>query len=100
MFEIGPLQHLQLTVYLPEEQFGRVKPGDQANVTTDAYPGRIFTARVDRLADQAEFTPRNVQTVEGRRNTVFAIYLSMDNTDLALMPGMWADVNFDHSTSN
>jgi multidrug resistance efflux pump len=94
MFEIGRLQHLKLTVYLPEEQFGRVKPGDQANVSVDAYPGRPFTARVDRLADQAEFTPRNVQTVEGRHNTVFAVYLSLENTDLALMPGMWADVNF------
>ena len=94
MFEIGPLQKLQLTVYLPEEQFGRVKPGDLASVTVDAYPGRTFTAQVDRLADQAEFTPRNVQTVEGRRNTVFAVYLSLENTDLALMPGMWADVNF------
>jgi HlyD family secretion protein len=94
MFEIGPLQKLQLTIYLPEEQFGRVKPGDQARVTMDAYPGRTFTARVDRLADQAEFTPRNVQTAEGRRNTVFAVYLSLENPDLALMPGMWADVNF------
>jgi HlyD family secretion protein len=60
----------------------------------DAYPGRDFTARVDRLADKAEFTPRNVQTVEGRRDTVFAIYLSLDNYDLALMPGMWADMTF------
>jgi HlyD family secretion protein len=94
LFEIGDLQHLQITVYLPEEQFGLVKPGDQAQVSTDAYPERVFTARVDRLADQAEFTPRNVQTVEGRRNTVFAVYLSLDNADLALVPGMWADVSF------
>jgi HlyD family secretion protein len=94
MFEIGPLQNLQLTVYLPEEQFGRVKPGDQASVKVDAYPNRTFTAHVDRLANQAEFTPRNVQTAEGRRQTVFAIYLSLDNADLALMPGMWADVTF------
>jgi HlyD family secretion protein len=94
LFEIGDLQRLQLTVYLPEEQFGKVKPGDQARVTTDAYPGRNFTARVDRLSDQAEFTPRNVQTVEGRRDTVYAVHLSLDNADLAIVPGMWADVNF------
>ena len=94
LFEIGPLQKLQLTVYLPEEKFGTVKPGDHATVKVDAYPGRTFTAQVDRLSDKAEFTPRNVQTVEGRKDTVFAIYLSLDNSDLALMPGMWADVTF------
>jgi HlyD family secretion protein len=94
IFEIGDLHNLQVTVYLPEEQFGRVKPGDQVSVKVDAYPNRTFTARVDRLANQAEFTPRNVQTAEGRHDTVFAVYLSMDNSDLALMPGMWADADF------
>jgi HlyD family secretion protein len=94
IFEIGDLHNLQVTVYLPEEQFGRVKPGDQVSVKVDAYPNRTFTARVDRLANQAEFTPRNVQTAEGRHDTVFAVYLSMDNADLALMPGMWADADF------
>ncbi len=44
------------------------------------------------IADQAEFTPRNVQTVEGRKSTVFAIRLSISNPDLALKPGMPADV--------
>jgi HlyD family secretion protein len=94
LFEIGELKQLQLTVYLPEEKFGLVKYGDHASVAVDAYPGRTFTAVVDRLANQAEFTPRNVQTVEGRRDTVFALYLSLDNSDLALLPGMWADVTF------
>lgn len=94
LFEIGDLQHLQLTVYLPEEYFGLVKPGDESPVATDAYGDRTFTAIVDRLASQAEYTSRNVQTVEGRRDTVFAMYLRIDNTDLALVPGMWADVTF------
>jgi hypothetical protein len=38
-----------------------------------------------------------VQTVEGRKNTVFAIKLTLDNPDLALKPGMPADVNFSAS---
>jgi HlyD family secretion protein len=94
LFQIGDLKNLQLTVYLPEDKFGLMKQGDQASVKADAYPGRTFTATVDRLADQAEFTPRNVQTVEGRRDTVFAVYLKINNDDLALKPGMWADVTF------
>jgi hypothetical protein len=49
---------------------------------------------VIRIADQAEFTPRNVQTEEGRRTTVFAVELAVDNPDGKLKPGMPADVMF------
>lgn len=94
LFELGHLNQLEVTVYLPEEKFALVKPGDTARVNVDAYPGRTFTATVLRIANQAEYTPRNVQTVEGRKDTVFAIRLSLDNTDLALKPGMPADVTF------
>ena len=94
LFQIGHLNQLEVTVYLPEEKFALVVPGEKASVTVDAYPGRTFTATVLRIADQAEYTPRNVQTVEGRKNTVFAVRLSLDNTDLALKPGMPADVSF------
>ncbi len=94
LLEIGRLESLELTVYLPGEKFALVTPGQQASVHVDAYPDRTFTATVLRLADQAEFTPRNVQTVEGRKDTVFAVRLSIQNPDLALKPGMPADVTF------
>jgi multidrug resistance efflux pump len=94
LFELGHLDKLEITVYLPEEKFALVKPGDTAQVHVDAYPERTFSATVLRIADQAEYTPRNVQTVEGRKDTVFAIRLSLDNADLSLKPGMPADVTF------
>ncbi len=94
LFQIGQLEALELTVYLPEEEFARVTPGEQAKVRVDAYPGRDFDATVLRVADHAEFTPRNVQTVEGRKDTVFAVRLSIANPDLALKPGLPADVTF------
>jgi multidrug resistance efflux pump len=94
LFQIGQLTSLEITVYLPEEQYALVRPGEQAEVQVDAYPDRIFSATVLRIADQAEFTPRNVQTVEGRKDTVYAITLSISNPDMALKPGMPADVTF------
>jgi len=94
LFQIGQLNSLEVTVYLPEEEFARVTPGEQASVHVDAYPNRTFTATVLRVADQAEFTPRNVQTTEGRKDTVFAVRLSIANPDLALKPGTPADVTF------
>jgi HlyD family secretion protein len=94
LFQIGQLSSLEITVYLPEEQYALVRPGEQAQVRVDAYPNRTFSATVLRIANQAEFTPRNVQTVEGRKDTVYAITLSISNPDLALKPGMPADVTF------
>lgn len=91
---VGRLTKLLITVYLPEDAYGAISLGQVAQVTVDSFPGRTFQATVTRIADQAEFTPRNVQTVEGRRNTVFAIELSIDNPESLLKPGMPADVVF------
>jgi HlyD family secretion protein len=49
---------------------------------------------VSRIADKAEFTPRNVQTEEGRSTTVFAVELALSNPGGLLKPGMPADVTF------
>jgi HlyD family secretion protein len=95
LFVLGKLETLQITVYLPEDSYGRVKLGQTAQVAVDSYPGVAFTASVVYIADQAEFTPRNVQTVEGRRTTVYAIKLDVPNPDGKLKPGMPADVSFE-----
>lgn len=91
---IGRLDLLELTVYLPEDQFGLVTPGQEATVRVDAYPDRVFAGTVLRVADEAEFTPTNVQTKDDRVRLVYAVVISLDNPDLALKPGMIADVTF------
>ncbi len=95
LFVLGQLNPLQLTVYLPEDKYGQVKLGQTARVSVDSQPNVTFSASVIHVADQAEFTPRNVQTVEGRRTTVYAIKLNVSNPDGMLKPGMPADVTFD-----
>jgi multidrug resistance efflux pump len=92
---LGQLESLTITVYLPEDRYGAILLGQQAEVSVDSYPGEVFQARVVHIADQAEFTPRNVQTAEGRRTTVFAVRLAITNEDGKLKPGMPADVLFE-----
>lgn len=94
LLELGRLDRLELKVYVPEEQFGTMTQGETVKVQSDAYPGRIFTGTVLRLADQAEFTPTNVQTKEDRTRLVYALVIGLDNPDLALKPGMFAEVAF------
>ncbi|MBN1887724.1 MAG: efflux RND transporter periplasmic adaptor subunit [Thermoflexales bacterium] len=93
-YVLGSLDELELVVYLPEDRYGRVKVGQVAQVTVDSHPGESFPATVVHIADQAEFTPRNVQTAEGRRVMVFAVRLSVPNSKGMLKPGMPADVVF------
>lgn len=88
------LDDLWVRVYIPEEVFGRVQPGDNATVTVDAWPGEHFKGKVVQLASRAEFTPRNVQTVESRKLQVFGVKVAIDNQARKLRPGMVADVIF------
>lgn len=95
LMTLAKLDDLKITVYIPEDRYGLIQIGQAAQVSVDSFPGRTFRARVVRVADQAEFTPRNVQTEEGRRTTVFAVELAVDNPDGQLKPGMPADVTFE-----
>jgi multidrug resistance efflux pump len=94
LLTVVDLNRLTITVFVPEDRYGQIRLGQAATVTVDSFPGQTFTATVTHIANQAEFTPRNVQTVEGRKTTVFAIELSIENADGTLKPGMPADVNF------
>ena len=91
---IAQLADVELTVYVPEDRYGQISLGDSVEITADSFPGEIFTGTVRRIADEAEFTPRNVQTVEGRKATVYAILISVPNPNLKLKSGMPVDVVF------
>ena len=93
-FALADLNNITITVYIPEDRYGQISLGQQAQVTVDSFPNETFTAEVIHIADQAEFTPRNIQTVEGRSSTVFAIKLKVTDSDGKLKIGMPADVTF------
>jgi len=91
---IAKLDTLKVTVYISEDRYGEVKLGDKVSLKVDSFPNETFTATVTRIADQAEYTPRNVQTKEERQTTVYAVELSAENPDGKLKPGMPVDVTF------
>ncbi|MDR3573547.1 MAG: efflux RND transporter periplasmic adaptor subunit [Anaerolineaceae bacterium] len=93
---VADLSKLNLKVYAPEDQYGQFTLGQVYPVTVDSFPNTTFSGRISQIAEQAEFTPRNVTTIQGRKSTVFAITLDIENngdTD-NLIPGMPADVHF------
>ncbi|MGD8402539.1 MAG: efflux RND transporter periplasmic adaptor subunit [Anaerolineales bacterium] len=94
VFTLANLEDITITVYVPEDRYGEISLGQQAEVNVDSFPGETFSAQVIYIADTAEYTPRNVQTVEGRSATVYAVKLKVDDPGGKLKPGMPADVKF------
>ena len=85
---------VMLTVYVPEDRYGQVKLGQQVSITVDSFPGETFSGTVQYISNEAEFTPRDVQTVAGREATVYAVKINVPNDKLLLKSGMAADVTF------
>lgn len=92
LLTIADLNKLTLTVYVPQDQLGQVHLDQPVAITVNSFPNRAFTGYVSRIADRAEFTPRNVATQEERVNLVFAVEITVINENGALKMGMPADV--------
>ncbi len=75
------LSHMELQVNVDEADVGEVREGQDATFTVDAYPNRLFKARIKKLR-YASTTTNNVVS--------YVAVLSVDNSDLALRPGMTA----------
>ena len=94
VMKVGNLDEVKVTVYIPEDQYGMINLGQEVVVTVDSFPEKTYAGKVTYISDEAEFTPSNVQTVEGRKSTVFAVDVTLPNPDHDLKSGMPADVKF------
>src|SRR6266446_3977337 len=91
-------KHLWVRVFVPEPWLGLLKVGDPVRVRVDSFPNKDFDGTVEQINRQAEFTPRNVQTVEDRIRQVFGVKIRLPNNDDHLRAGMAADVYFPNVT--
>ena len=86
--------HLWVRVYVPESWLGLIKLGEHVRVRVDSFPHTDFDGMVEQINRQAEFTPRNVQTVADRIKQVFGVKIRLPSDDDRLRAGMAADVYF------
>jgi HlyD family secretion protein len=90
---IGDLRHPWVRVYIGEPDIGRVRIGQEAMAMIDAYPKREFPGTLRYIADEAEFTPKNVQTRQERVKLVYEAKVYLANEEGILKPGMPTDVS-------
>ncbi|MFC1528815.1 HlyD family secretion protein [Candidatus Latescibacterota bacterium] len=88
---IAHLSSVWLTIYIGEEQLGKVSLGGKALIHIDSYPDRTFEGTVTWISPRAEFTPKNVQTRESRVDLVYAVKITLDNSEGIFKIGMPAD---------
>ena len=75
------LARMEVDANVSESDVGGIKLGDKATFTVDAYPKRTFEGTVTQVRQ----SPQTVQNV-----VTYDIVVSVDNSDLTLMPGMTA----------
>lgn len=78
--------------YLPESYLGQIKPGAEAQITTDSYPDKVYQGWVGSISPTAEFTPKNVETPELRTRLVYQVRVFACNPQHELRLGMPATV--------
>jgi HlyD family secretion protein len=91
VFSIADLSSIELKIYVDETEIGKVKPGQDADVTVDTFPAKVFKGKVSFISPEGEFTPKIIQTHKERVKLVYLVKILIPNPDLELKPGMPAD---------
>ena len=86
-------QHLWVRAYVPEAWLGLIQLGQTVSLRTDSFREE-FSGTIEQVNRAAEFTPRNVQTVEDRVRQVFGVKIRLPSDTGKLRAGMSVDVSF------
>ena len=94
---LADLDHVWLRAYINETDLGRVRLNQPVAVTSDSHPGKRYLGHVSFISDEAEFTPKSVETYEERVTLVYRIKIDLANPDHELVTGMPVDGRIDLS---
>lgn len=81
LYIVADLSEIWILAQVFQNDAGKIKPGDPAEVTIDTYPGKVFTGRVDYILPQVDMATRTVP-----------VRLVFSNSGLKLRPGMYVNV--------
>jgi Cu(I)/Ag(I) efflux system membrane fusion protein/cobalt-zinc-cadmium efflux system membrane fusion protein len=81
LYTIADLSRVWVEAQVFQEDAGKLKPNDRADITIDAYPNRTFRARIEQVLPQMDLTTRTLR-----------VRLDVSNPNLLLKPGMFVNV--------
>lgn len=91
--EIYDPNNVEIKVYVSEANIGHVKVDQDVEIFVDSDENTVFKGKVIKINDNAEFTPKNIQTKEERVNTVFEVKIKAMDSQGVIKSGMPVDVN-------
>jgi membrane fusion protein (multidrug efflux system) len=83
--KIVPIQNinsLYVDFYLPEQKLSQLAKGQMVTLSSEAYPGKNFSAHITAINPKVDANLRNIQ-----------VQATMDNSSHQLLPGMFANVS-------
>ena len=95
LFKVANLDTMILKAYITQNQLTKLKLNDSVRVFTDYDDGarKEYGGKIIWISDEAEFTPKTIQTKEERKNFVYAIKVQVKN-DGYLKIGMYGELEF------
>lgn len=96
LFKVGDISRMRLRAYITASQLTDLKIGDRVKVYADQGDSgrKEYDGTVTWISDEAEFTPKTIQTRDERSNLVYAIKIDVDNRDGLIKRGMYGDIKF------
>jgi RND family efflux transporter MFP subunit len=82
LYTVADLSRVWVDAQVFQDDVGRIKPGDMAQITVDSYPGRTFSGQIEEILPQVDMATRTVR-----------VRLAMANPGLKLKPGMFVNVD-------
>jgi HlyD family secretion protein len=92
VFTLADLREVWCLIYVPQPDLVRLSYGLTLKAGLAEDSGKSFEGKITHINDQAEFTPKNVQTEKERSNLVYAIKVTFPNPEGLLKPGMTLEV--------
>jgi len=82
LYTVADLSRVWVYAQVFQDDVGRVRPGDTAQITVDSYPGRTFSGQIEEILPLVDMATRTVR-----------VRLAMSNPGLKLKPGMFVNVD-------
>lgn len=95
LFKVGDIKRMKLRAYVTAPQVTTLKLGQKVKVYADLGKNerKEFAGTVEWISDEAEFTPKTIQTRDERSNLVYAVKVAVNN-DGSIKRGMYGEVKF------
>jgi HlyD family secretion protein len=92
LFTLADLREVWAYVYVPQPMLAQLKIGMAVEGHLPEVGDKTVPGRVIKISDEAEFTPKNVQTRQERTRLVYGVKVLFKNPDGLLKPGMPIEV--------